>query len=131
MKRDRKFLMLIIIMLILILKLACYYMVNRKNILYGSWIADGTQIKIILEAEDENIIYADEEPSPYYLNFINEKEYILKLTNSKIEGTYEINNDKEIFFYSKNDQTFTCNLININEITCDTYAYKFIRENKK
>lgn len=103
------------------------------NQLEGQWIADGTQIKSIIDMVDGEHIYADDYDLPYYLNINKDGTYLLNLnnkTNYTEKGKYSIT-DNKINFNPETDDGFiwSCKLPNDNELHCENYATIFLSVN--
>lgn len=136
----------LIIVCLVVLLTGCF---NKKEDIYqsstneekvikqleGQWIADGTQMKVVLEIVDGEPVYADDYDLPYYLNINKDGTYLLDLNNENNQtenGKYSVAENK-INFRPETDEGFiwSCELLNDNELHCENYATVFMKEENK
>lgn len=122
----------LVISCLVLLLIGCSNQGKDVNQLNGRWIADGTQMKAILEVVDGEPIYADDYDLPYYLDINEDGTYLLTLNNESKDtekGKYNVIAN-EIRFSPEVNEGFiwACQLLNNNELHCENYATVFTKD---
>ena len=128
------FIVLLLLSIVLIILNGLNNNSNKLNTLSGVWVADGTQLRVVIGVTDDGPIYKGNYSGPSYLTLSSDKTYYLETNNeyNTIEnGNYEIGKDV-ITFYPNTDEYpdrlfWICNLKNNNELHCDEYAEIFVK----
>lgn len=124
----RKRLYSIIKIMFLLVVVGCKNDNNRSKELEDKWVADGTQIKHIISIIDDKPVYAEKDLPPYILTLNEDGKYILQLKNITDTGTYEVDDEKNVYFDSNETGIWTCQLKKDKELHCLVHATLFIKE---